>query len=64
MGWFEEQIKERAIADENVITDAFSGIAGAVMGKRLATSRSDHRSELTSEIVKILYRIVVLIFIT
>ncbi|MBO4904739.1 MAG: ATP-binding cassette domain-containing protein [Lachnospiraceae bacterium] len=54
MGWFEEQIKERAIADENVITDAFSGIAGAVMGKRLATSRSDHRSELTSEIVKIL----------
>ena len=38
MGWFDEQIKQRKENDEEMIRDAISDIAGAVMGKRMASA--------------------------
>ena len=34
MGWFDEQIKQRKISDQQVYEDSFAQIADAVMGKR------------------------------
>lgn len=38
MGWFDEQIKQRKENDEEMIREAISDIAGAVMGKRMASA--------------------------
>ena len=36
MGWFDEQIKQREISDQEVMEDAFMEVANAVMGVRTA----------------------------
>ena len=41
MGWFDEQIKQRKQNDQDVFTDAFINIAGAVMGAMLGIRKSD-----------------------
>lgn len=38
MGWFDDQIKQRKQFDDDNFQDAFLGIAGAIMGKRLVYS--------------------------
>ncbi|MBO4266160.1 MAG: ATP-binding cassette domain-containing protein [Lachnospiraceae bacterium] len=54
MGWFEDQIKERNEADENAINDAFSGIAGAVVGKSEAMSSPETETDMANPIKQIL----------
>lgn len=41
MGWFDEQIKERKLHDEEMFEDAFLGIAGAVLGNKVTASLKD-----------------------
>ena len=38
MGWFDEQIKTRKQKEDEIFEDAFSSIAGAVLGKKLSVS--------------------------
>lgn len=38
MSWFDEQVKQRKRFDDDSFQDAFLGIAGAIMGKRLVYS--------------------------
>lgn len=55
MGWFDEQIKQRKLKDEEVFEEAFIEIADAVLGKGLAASlRSDSQiaKDAIDEIVK------------
>lgn len=43
MGWFDEQIKQRKQNDDEMMWEAIAGIAGSVMGKRVAAAAaSDH----------------------
>ena len=41
MGWFDEQIKQRKINDNQVFEDSFAKIADAVMGKRTSLHYND-----------------------
>lgn len=41
MGWFDEQIRERKKKDEEVFADAFSHMAGAVLGRKMAQTLHD-----------------------
>lgn len=43
MGWFDEQIKQRKLNDNDVFADSFANIAGAVMGSRAITAKNDER---------------------
>ena len=36
MGWFDEQIKQRKQNDDDMFAEAFSGIAHAVTGTKIA----------------------------
>ncbi len=54
MGWFEEQIKNREENDREIVSDAFAGIAGAVLGKRLSTALEDDRIKTRDELDRIL----------
>lgn len=38
MGWFDEQIRQRIQSDNEVLSDSFTAIAGAVTGKRTAAT--------------------------
>ena len=38
MGWFDDQIKQRKQSDDEYFQEAFLGVAGAIMGKRLVYS--------------------------
>ncbi len=38
MGWFEEQIQERKLQDQQAFEDGFASIAGAVLGRRVEAS--------------------------
>lgn len=33
MGWFDEQIRQRKLSDDEVFADSFADIAGAVAGR-------------------------------
>ncbi len=44
MGWFDEQIRDRKLHDEEAFEDSFLKIAGSVMGKRLAISAENQIS--------------------
>lgn len=44
MGWFENQIEERRQADQQLLEDSFSRIAGVVLGHRLAEMIQDERT--------------------
>ena len=55
MGWFDEQIKQRKLKDEEVFEEAFIEIADAVLGEGLAASlKSDSQiaKDAIDEIVK------------
>ncbi len=54
MGWFEEQIKQRTKADDAVFADSFSQIAGAILGRRIASALNDDISVTTDAIGEIL----------
>ncbi len=54
MGWFEEQIKNREENDREIVSDAFAGIAGAVLGKRLSAALDDDRIKTKDELDRIL----------
>ena len=54
MGWFDEQIKQRKQNDQDVFTDAFINIAGAVMGSRLSSALNDERQQTKNAFDEIL----------
>ena len=54
MGWFDEQIKDRMRADNEVFEDSFVKIAGVIMGKRLSAAMNDQRQAATNAIGEIL----------
>ena len=54
MGWFDEQIKQRKQNDQDVFTDAFINIAGAVMGSRVSAALNDERQQMKNAFDEIL----------
>ena len=45
MGWFDEQIRQRKLSDDEVFDDSFADIAGAVAGRRFSDAlRGDRRA--------------------
>ena len=54
MGWFENQVKQRKQSDDENFQDAFLGVAGAIMGKRLVYSLEEKELAKTAidEILK------------
>ncbi len=55
MGWFDEQIRSRKEADQNVVEDSFEAIAGSVMGRRMSQALNDDRlitADAIGEILK------------
>ena len=54
MGWFDEQIKDRMRADNEVFEDSFIRAAGIVMGSRLSAAMNDQRQAATDAIGEIL----------
>ncbi len=50
MGWFDEQIRARKDADQNVFEDSFRQMAGAVMGRRISEALNDDR-QITADAV-------------
>ena len=43
MGWFDEQIKQRKISDQEVFEDSFMQVAAAVLGDANADRITDSR---------------------
>ena len=54
LGWFDEQIKERMKADNEVFEDSFIKAAGIIMGKKLSAAMNDQRQAATDAIGEIL----------
>ena len=54
MGWFDEQIRERKRLDDEVFSDSFVQMAGAVMGKRVFSALNDSRAKVKDSIDEIL----------
>ena len=54
LGWFDEQIKERMKADNEVFEDSFIKVAGIIMGKKLSAAMNDQRQAATDAIGEIL----------
>lgn len=54
MGWFDEQIKQRKQLDDDVFSDSFMQMAGAVMGGRVYEALSDNRIHTKDAIDEIL----------
>ena len=54
MGWFDEQIKQRKQNDQDVFTDAFINIAGAVMGSHVSAALNDERQQTKNAFDEIL----------
>ncbi|MBO5169357.1 MAG: NHLP bacteriocin export ABC transporter permease/ATPase subunit [Oscillospiraceae bacterium] len=54
MGWFDEQIKERKRKDDEIFSEAFVGIADAVLGSRLASVYSTEEEKAEDAIGEIL----------
>lgn len=54
MGWFDEQIKDRINADNEVFEDSFLRAAGIIMGKKLSAAMYDQRQATTDAIGEIL----------
>lgn len=45
MGWFDEQIRQRKLSDDEVFADSFADIAGAAAGRRFSDAlRGDRRA--------------------
>lgn len=54
MGWFDEQIKQRKRNDDEIFSEAFVGIADAVLGSRLASAYSTADKQAEDAIGEIL----------
>ncbi len=54
MGWFDEQIKQRKENDENIFSDSFVNIAGAVMGSKISAALNDNTQITKNAIDEIL----------
>jgi len=54
MGWFDQQIKQRIQADDEVFSEAMAGMAGVVMGQRLSQALSDSRIKAKDAIEEVL----------
>ena len=54
MGWFDEQIKDRMRADNEVFEDSFIRAAGVIMGRKLSAAMNDQRQAATDAIGEIL----------
>lgn len=55
MAWFDEQIRERQRKDEEVFSDSFITMAGAVMGSKFAAALNDERTRAITAIDQILH---------
>ena len=54
MGWFDEQIKQRKKADEEMFSEAFVGIADAVLGSKMSAAFSTDEAKAQGAIEEIL----------
>jgi len=54
VGWFDEQIKQRKENDDNVFSDSFISLAGAVMGTKISAALNDNRQITKNAIDEIL----------
>ncbi|MBR7007100.1 MAG: NHLP family bacteriocin export ABC transporter permease/ATPase subunit, partial [Ruminococcus sp.] len=54
MGWFDEQIKDRMRADNEVFEDSFIRAAGVILGRKLSAAMNDQRQAATDAIGEIL----------
>ena len=54
MGWFDDQIKQRKLLDEEVFSDSFVQMAGAVIGSRVFAAMKDDRIRTKTSIDEIL----------
>ena len=54
VGWFDEQIKDRMRADNEMFEDSFIKAAGVILGKRLSAAMNDKRQAATDAIGEIL----------
>lgn len=54
MGWFDEQIKQRMMSDEEAFIAAFEKMAGAVMGRPVRTKQPDELEQSQDAIEEIL----------
>ncbi|MBR2835764.1 MAG: NHLP bacteriocin export ABC transporter permease/ATPase subunit [Coriobacteriales bacterium] len=54
MGWFDEQIRQRKLADDAAFEDSFHQIAGAVMGRQMSDALNSDRQLATDAIGEIL----------
>ena len=43
MGWFDEQIKQRKLSDQELFEDSFMQVAAAIMGTKFADGLNDKR---------------------
>ncbi len=43
MGWFDEQIRQRKLSDEEMFAESFANVAGAVMGRKASGTLRDER---------------------
>ena len=53
MGWFDEQIKQRIKADDEAFTDAFSSMAGVVMGRKIHSAILNDRQKTETAVNEI-----------
>ncbi len=56
MGWFDEQIKERKLRDDEAVEDSLMDIAGFIVGKRLGRKPGNDGKEALADILRY-YRI-------
>ena len=54
MGWFDEQIKQRKKNDEDLFSEAFVGIADAVLGSKMSAALSSDEAKAQGAIEEIL----------
>lgn len=54
MGWFDEQIKQRKKADDEMFSEAFVGIADAVLGSKMSAAFSTDEAKAQGAIEEIL----------
>lgn len=54
MGWFDEQIRQRKLNDDEIFADSFADIAGAVVGRKFSQVLKDDRRAASDTISEIL----------
>lgn len=54
MGWFDEQIKQRIKADDDAFSDAFSSMAGVVLGRKFQAAALNDREKTKSAVNEIM----------